>query len=298
MARTDLEREMTSTSRAKDELAGLDALEASAPTPRGPLRRTWESVWPPLAGAGLAIALWQAVVLTGWKKPWVLPGPGPVFQRFFQDLSNGDLLEASSITMRRAVVGYGSALVIGCALGLAIAHFKLLRRAFGSLVTGLQTMPSIAWFPLAVLLFRLSEAAILFVVVLGAAPAVANGLITGIDHVPPALLRAGKVLGAKGIRAYRHVILPAALPSFVGGLKQAWAFAWRSLMAGELLGVVSTQQSIGYRLQISRDFSDGKGMIAAMVLILLIGIVVDLFIFGKIDRAVRRRWGLIDAATA
>jgi NitT/TauT family transport system permease protein len=196
------------------------------------------------------------------------------------------------------VVGYGLALIIGCALGLAIAHFKLLRRAFGSLVTGLQTMPSIAWFPLAVLLFSLSEGAILFVVVLGAAPAVANGLMAGIDHVPPALLRAGKVLGAKGLNAYRHVILPAALPSFVGGLKQAWAFAWRSLMAGELLGVVANQQSIGYRLQIARDFSDGRGMIAAMVLILLIGIVVDLFIFGRLDRAVRRRWGLIDPATA
>ncbi|HEX2259181.1 MAG TPA: ABC transporter permease [Actinomycetota bacterium] len=297
MARTDLERG-TTASRLEDELAGLDALETPAPEPRGPLRRVWESVWPPLAGGALALAVWQAVVLSGWKKPWVLPGPGAVFERFFQDLGNGDLLEASSITMRRAVVGYGLALIIGCALGLAIAHFGLLRRAFGSLVTGLQTMPSIAWFPLAVLLFQLSEGAILFVVVLGAAPAVANGLIGGIDHVPPALLRAGKVLGASGLNAYRHVILPAALPSFVGGLKQAWAFAWRSLMAGELLGVVTTQQSIGYRLQISRDFSDARGMIAAMVLILLIGIVVDLFIFGKLDRVVRRRWGLIDPATA
>jgi NitT/TauT family transport system permease protein len=282
----------------EDELAGLAALETAAPAERKPLRRIWASMWPPLAGAALAIIVWQAVVLTGWRESWVLPAPLPVFQRFFDDFLNGELLKASSVTLRRAAVGYGAALVIGCALGIGIAHFKLLRRAFGSLVTGLQTMPSIAWFPLAVLLFKLGEGAILFVVVLGAAPAVANGLIAGIDHVPPVLLRAGKVLGAKGLSAYRHVILPAALPSFVGGLKQAWAFSWRSLMAGELLGVGAIQESIGFRLQIARDLSDVEGLIASMILILLIGIVVDLLIFGRLDRAVRRRWGLIDAATA
>ena len=116
-----------------------------------------------------------------------------------------------------------------------MSRSRVLRAAVGSLITGLQTMPSIAWFPLAILLFKLTEAAIMFVVVLGAAPSIANGLISGVDHVPPIMLRAGRVLGAKGISAYRHVMLPAALPSFIAGLKQGWAFAWRSLMAGELL---------------------------------------------------------------
>ena len=101
-------------------------------------------------------------------------------------------------------------------------------------------MPSIAWFPLAILLFKLSEEAILFVVVIGAAPSVANGLISGIDHIPPLWLRAGRVLGAKGLSAYRHVVLPAALPEFVSGLKQGWAFAWRSLLAGELLVIIAS----------------------------------------------------------
>ena len=131
--------------------------------------------------------------------------------------------------------------MIGTVVGSLVARIPTLRAAFGSLITGLQTMPSIAWFPLAILIFQLSERAILFVVVLGAAPSIANGLITGADNVPPILLRAGRVLGARGLAAYRYVVLPASLPSFVGGLKQGWAFAWRSLMAGELLVVIRGQ---------------------------------------------------------
>ena len=129
---------------------------------------------------------------------------------------------------------------------------RVLRAAFGSMITGLQTMPSIAWFPLAIVLFQLSERAILFVVVLGAAPSIANGLIAGADNIPPILLRAGRVLGARGMSAFRHVILPASLPSFVGGLKQGWAFAWRSLMAGELLDVVQGKPSVGVQARPGR----------------------------------------------
>jgi NitT/TauT family transport system permease protein len=162
----------------------------------------------------------------------------------------------------------------------------------GSLITGQQTMPSIAWFPLAILLFKLSEQAILFVVVIGAAPAIANGVISGIDHIPPLWLRAGRVLGARGVAAYRHVILPAALPAFVAGLKQGWAFAWRSLMAGELLVVIANQPSLGVRLQFERDFADATGLLAVMALILVIGIVVDAAGFSALERRLRRRRGL------
>jgi NitT/TauT family transport system permease protein len=169
------------------------------------------------------------------------------------------------------------------------------RSAVGALITGLQTMPSIAWFPLAILLFKLSEAAILFVVVMGAAPSIANGLISGVDHVPPLLLRAGRMAGAQGIRLYRHVVLPAALPSFVGGLKQGWAFAWRSLMAGELLVLIPGTSSIGSRLEFARTNVDTPALLAMMVVILVIGLVVDT-VFGRADGAIRRRWGLVDPA--
>jgi NitT/TauT family transport system permease protein len=183
--------------------------------------------------------------------------------------------------------------VIGASVGLVVASIPLLRVAVGSLITGIQTMPSIAWFPLAILLFQLTERAILFVVVLGAAPAIANGLIHGIDHTEPLLNRAGKVLGARGIDRYRFIVLPAALPGFVGGLKQGWAFAWRSLMAGELLVIIAARPSLGTRLQFAREFSDAAGLLATMLVILLIGIVVDAFVFGRLEAAVRRRWGLI-----
>ena len=171
-----------------------------------------------------------------------------------------------------------------------------MRLAFGSFVTGLQTMPSVAWFPLALLLFKRSEGAILFVVVLGAAPAIANGVISGIDHVPPLLLRAGRVLGARGFGLYRTVVLPASLPSMLSGFKQGWAFAWRSLMAGELLVIILGKQSIGVQMQTARDLADSPGLLASMVVILVIGIVVDALVFSTADKAIRRRHGLLDRA--
>jgi NitT/TauT family transport system permease protein len=158
-------------------------------------------------------------------------------------------------------------------------------------------MPSIAWFPLALLLFKISEGAILFVIVIGGAPAVANGIISGIDHIPPILLRAGRVLGARGIDRYRFVVLPAALPGFISGLKQGWAFSWRSLLAGEILVIISNKTSLGQQLQFDREFADAPGLLATMLVILVIGIVLDSQVFGRLDTLIRRRWGLIDTAT-
>src|SRR5437660_2636503 len=155
-------------------------------------------------------------------------------------------------------------------------------------------MPSIVWFPLAILLFKLGEGAILFVVVLGAAPSVANGLISGIDHIPPLMLRSGRVLGARGLGLFRFVILPAALPAFLGGLKQGWAFAWRSLMAGELLVIIANKPTIGSRLEFERQFNDAAGLMSVMLIVLILGILVDSLVFGRIDRRIRRRRGLAD----
>src|SRR5262249_48320302 len=154
------------------------------------------------------------------------------------------LWKAIGITMRRGLWGFAIAVVLGVIIGALVSRFKPLRSALGSLITGLQTMPSIAWFPLAILLFKLSESAITFVVVIGAAPSGAGGFLHGVDPIPPNLTRAGRVLGAKGIAAYWHVILPAAMPSFVAGLKQGWAFAWRGLMAGELIVIIAAQTSL------------------------------------------------------
>jgi NitT/TauT family transport system permease protein len=283
--------------RSEDlELAGLDALELPLAPQPSLARRFWSSSWPLLAALAVVIGAWQLVVMSGWRPSYVLPGPLTVAERIVKDVADGQILPAVATTMRRIGLGFALALVIGGLIGLAIVRWRVLRTAIASLITGLQTMPSIAWFPLAILLFGLSEQAMLFVVVLGAAPSVANGLITGVDHVPRLLLRAGQVLGARGLNAYRFVILPAALPSFIAGLKQAWAFAWRSLMAGELLVIIATQPALGVRLQLSRELNDAPGLLATMVVILVIGIVVDALFFGRLDTAIRRRWGLLESS--
>ena len=277
--------------REDDELSGLDALEVPIPTTPPAVRRLWETLWPQLAALAFVIGLWQLVVTMELRPPWVLPGPAEVLPRLFQELGE-DLPSAIATTLRRALAGYALALVIGLLIGLAIVRWRRLRTAVASLITGLQTMPSIAWFPFAILLFGLSEEAILFVIILGAAPSVANGLIHGVDHIPRLLLRAGRVLGARGLDWYRFVILPASLPSFVGGMKQAWAFAWRSLMAGELLVIIAQQPSLGVQLQFQRELADAEGLLATMIVILVIGVVVDQVVFGQIERRIRNRRGL------
>lgn len=254
--------------------------------------RVWAALWPKLAAIGLALGLWELVVLSGWRPDYVLPGPAAVFGRLWADTLSGEVLVAAAITMKRALLGYAIALVVGVTIGLLMARVKVLRTAAGSLLTGLQTMPSVAWFPLAILLFQLSEAAILAVVVLGAAPSIANGLLHSFDQVPPLLVRAGRVLGARGLGLYRHIILPAALPGFLTGLKQGWAFAWRSLMAGELLVIIGHAPSIGVRLQFSRELSDAEGLLAWMIVVMILGVLVDGLVFGALERAVHRRRGL------
>lgn len=265
--------------------------------PRSPLRllpgaRPWAAAWPKLSAVVLVLVVWQLVVWSGWRPQFVLPAPLTVLRQFAEDVANGELLAATAVTLRRAAVGYPVSVAVGTALGLLVARFRVLRTAVGSLITGLQTMPSIAWFPLAILLFKLSEGAILFVVVLGSAPSVANGLLSGIDHVPPLLLRAGQVLGARGWGTYRHVVFPAALPAYMAGLKQGWAFAWRSLLAGEMLVIIANRESLGVRLQFARELSNAPVLIATMIGILLVGIVIDALVFGQVERRIRARRGL------
>ena len=276
------------------ELSGLDALEMVLPPKPSVVKRIWAALWPKVMAVAIALGIWQVVVWSGWKPDYVLPPPWPVFQALFNNF--GDIMDGLATTMQRAVIGFSMALVIGVIVGVAVSQSRVLRAGVGSMITGLQTMPSIVWFPLALVLFSLSEGAIYFVVVIGAAPSIANGIISGIDHIQPVLLRAGRVLGARGWARLRYVVFPAALPSFVGGLKQGWAFAWRSLLAGELLVLVAGKTTLGGLLDFNRQFNDYETMIAIMIVILIIGIIID-SIFGAFDKAIRRRYGLIDAAT-
>jgi sulfonate transport system permease protein len=266
------------------ELTELTVARSRDDDEAGPslLRRAWTAVWPKVLAIGIVLALWEFAVLTTWKPDYVLPSPGTVFDRLWHEILGNARLEGSPTllqelakTLHRAVVGYGLAIVIG------------------TVIAGLQTMPSIAWFPLAILFFGLHESAILFVVVLGAAPSIAAGVITGIDEVPPPLLRAGHMIGARGINRYRHIVLPAAMPSYFSGLKQGWAFSWRSLLAGELLVPIGGgASSLGGALNYSHTVPGGAPwLLALMIVILAIGMIVDA-IFNVFTRRIRNKRGL------
>ena len=278
-------------------LHGLDRLEL-APPPPGPdpgriARRAWAAAWPKLLAVALVLGIWELVTLTGWKH-YVLKGPGPVFADLWDQMQHAQLWSTIGVTLRAAALGYGAALIIGSVVGMLVARIPPLRAAVGSIITGLQSMPSVAWAPFGIILFGENTAAIMFVVILGAAPSIANGLITGVDYTPPLLLRAGKTMGLRGLALYRYLILPASLPAYVAGLKQAWAFAWRSLMAAELFVSIIGQVSIGQQLNVDQQDLDFAGASSMIVVILVIGIVVDT-IFTKIDLAIRRRRGLLTA---
>ena len=251
----------------------------------------WSALWPKLLAIGIVLVAWQLVYWSGWKPPYALPSPADVGSELLEMAKGERLWMSIATTMRRALIGFTLALTIGTLIGLAVSRVLVLRRAVGSIITGLQTMPSIVWFPLAILMFGLNEQAIMFVVILGAAPSIANGVIAGVDHVPPTYVKLGTVLGAKGVSMYRHIIMPAALPSFVSGLSQGWAFSWRSLMAGELLVVIPGVYAVGTDLEFARQLSQASRVVAGMIVILILGMLVDA-IFSKMSREVRRRRGL------
>jgi len=279
-------------------LRGLDNLELRSPQ-GGPeharlARKAWAVAWPKLAAIVLVLAVWELITLTGWKK-LVLKGPGPVFSDLWHQMHHGMLWATIGWTLRSAVTGYFVALIIGSLVGLLVARIPPLRAAVGSIITGLQTMPSVAWAPFAIVLFGENSSAILFVVIMGAAPSIANGLITGVDYTPPLLLRAGKTMGLHGFALYRYLILPASLPAYVAGMKQGWAFAWRSLMAAELFIAIIGQVSLGQQLDADQQNLDFASVSSIIIVLLVIGLVVDT-IFTKADLALRRRRGLLDPA--
>jgi NitT/TauT family transport system permease protein len=198
--------------------------------------------------------------------------------------------------VQRAAIGYSLAIAVGGVIGTLVARITIVRSGLGSLITGMQTMPSVLWYPLACMVFGLSPKAIILMMVLSASSGVTNGFINGIDQVPPLLLRVGRILGARGWSLQRHVVLPAALPNVVAGLKQGWAFAWHALMAGEFLIQVGGQLGLGGRTSSALIQNDYPTVMALMVVIIAIGIVVDIG-FSLIDLSLRRRYGLIDVGT-
>ena len=193
------------------------------------------------------------------------------------------------ISLRRIVLGYGFSMVVGIALGLLTARVRWLENTVGSLIIGLQTLPSICWLPAALLWFGLSEAAILFVVVMGALMAISIGTHDAVKNLPPIYTRAGMTMGVRGLRLYREIIFPAALPGIVTALKQGWTFAWRSLMSGELL---FENPGLGHLLQKARGDNNMALVVAVMIIIMALGWSVDRFVFSALETRLRRQRGM------
>ena len=259
------------------------------------LAKIWVAAWPKLLALVLALAIWQLVYLSGFKSG-ILPGPAATLPDLWHQLHTAQLWQALGTTLRRAVIGFALALVIGTVVGALVSRIRPLRAAVGSLITALQTLPSIVWVPFAIILFGATTQAILFVIVMTAAPAIANGLIAGADYLPPLLLRAGRTMGLRRVSLYRHVIMPATLPAFVGGLKQGWAFGWHGLIAGEVVVIILGQPSLGVLLSNDQDQADMAGAISIILVILAIGIAVDL-LFNVVNGRIRRRWGVADTSS-
>jgi NitT/TauT family transport system permease protein len=273
--------------------AGLDALDTPTTTREPWTKRFSRSVLPPIVAVLFFIAVWFVVVALNVKPTYVIPSPGMVWDTFLTQWQLGAVQEAVWNSLRRAFVGFAVSVVIGTALGLLLAQFRFVRTAIGPLVSGLQSLPSVAWVPAAIIWFGLTDAAIYMVVLLGAVPSIANGLLAGVQQVPPLYLRVGRVLGARGWASIRYVVLPAAMPGYLAGLRQGWAFAWRSLMAAELITFSpALGTSLGQVLQIGRELSDMSLVFAAILMILIVGVGIELLVFSPIERRLLRSRGL------
>lgn len=235
------------------------------------------------------LIIWEAIVLLKFWPEYLLPSPVSVFTSLIRGFENSTFLIAVAVSLKRIFIGYGISIIIGGLLGILIAKFKVLDDTIGGLMLGIQTLPSICWFPLAMLWFGLSEKAIYFVVIMGALFSITIATESGIRNVPSLYVRAGRNMGAKGFRLFYEVIIPAAMPSIISGLKQGWSFAWRSLMAGELLFL---NLGLGFLLMMGRELNDMSQVLAVMFMIAFISILVDKLFFGKIESNIRHKWGM------
>lgn len=273
--------------------AGLDALDSPTVARRPLRRRLLATALPPLVALGVFLLGWQALWASAIWPEYRLPAPLAVWGELADVVADGQIWEIVWISVHRAILGFLASVAIATPLGLLVARVGAVRAAIGPLLAGMQSLPSVAWVPAAVLWFGLTDMTIYFVVLLGAIPSIANGLVASIDQVPPILPRVGQVMGAGRVAATRLILLPAALPGYLAGCKQGWAFSWRSLMAAEiiatspLLGV-----GLGAYLKQGSDFNSMPGVIAAIFLILLVGVGIELLVFRPVERRVLHARGI------
>jgi NitT/TauT family transport system permease protein len=241
---------------------------------------------------GVLIAIWILLAKLKIWPQYVFPTPRGVAESLWAGFADHSFWIAIVVSMKRMLLGYGLSVVLGMVLGLGVASNKFLEETMGGLLVSLQSLPSICWLPLAVLWFGLTEKAILFVVVMGSLLSVTIAMETGRQQMPKIYGMAGRNLGARGFKLFWYVLLPASLPFILSGLKQGWAFAWRSLISGEMIFV---SLGLGQLLMMGRDLNDMNQVIAVMMLIIAIGYIVDGLVFKTIERRLQHKWGLAPA---
>jgi NitT/TauT family transport system permease protein len=267
----------------------MSVATTSPATPRISVRRIAHEVGPPLAGVVALIAIW-AVIAAVTESDGV-PSPLETWQAFVAGMRDGTIPEATSKTLIRLVFSFTLAVVGGTVIGVALALNEFARRSLRPLVVALQIVPFVAWVPIAVIWFGATERAVVFVTVVGSLPSMTLAAMAAMRQVPPILKRAGRTLGAEGWQLYRDVILPAALPGFIAGLQQAWGFAWKALMAAELIIAAAGAAGLGHLL--AREADDVAALAAVVAVITVIGVLVDYLVFNLLDRHVRGRRGLV-----
>ncbi len=239
----------------------------------------------------LLVAAWHWAFAAGIWSPVLVPSPESVARYLWEVLRDGTLWDCSVVTMKRLLAGYVIGLLAGVPLGFLTARVQTLRDTLGVLALGLQGLPSVCWVPLALLWFGQTEGAMLFVVVMGTLWSVILATETGVRNVNPLYVRAANTMGSRGLHTWVFVMLPASLPFIVSGMKQGWAFAWRSLMAAEIYVTILTGFGLGHLLHYGRELNAMEQVIAIMLMIVLIGLLADKVLFSPWEKFLHRRWG-------
>ena len=254
-------------------------------------RARWiaEEVGPPLAGVAGLVAVWALAAAA--TSSTAIPSPLEVWNAFVAGMKDGSIPEAALKTLMRLTFSFATAILVGTAIGIGLALNEFARRSIRPLIVALQITPFIAWLPIAVVWFGATERAVVFVTVVGAFPSMTLATMAAMRQVPPLYRRAGRTLGAEGWTLYRHVIFPAALPGYMIGLQQAWGFAWKALMAAELIIAAAGAVGLGHLLAEAQD--DVPTLLAALAVIVAIGVTVDYVVFGRLDRRIKGRRGLL-----
>ncbi|WP_442600191.1 ABC transporter permease [Neobacillus sp. D3-1R] len=237
----------------------------------------------------LLLVIWQMVVRGLDISSALMPAPTDVSNALVQGFSDKTLIYDILASFRRLAIGLSIAIVIGIGLGILLAKNKTADETLGTLILALQSVPSIVWLPIAIMWFGLNESSVIFIVILGATLVMTINMRIGIKNVPPLYIKAAQTMGSRGIDMFTKVIFPASIPYAVTGVRLGWAFAWRALMAGEIL---STGPGLGYTLKYASDFGNMSMVIGIMIIIGVIGTIVDIIFFQRIEQNVIRRWGL------